>query len=109
MSPREVIENYEGGINAFLDPSKRIKGISTGFTKLDEMTGGLHRGELFILAARPSMGKTALALNIASHVATETRTRRSRSSRSKCRTSRCSPVCCAPRRASTASDSAPAI
>ena len=46
MSPREVIENYEGGINAFLDPSKRIKGISTGFTKLDEMTGGLHAGEL---------------------------------------------------------------
>jgi replicative DNA helicase len=69
MSPREVIENYEGGINAFLDPSKRIKGISTGFTKLDEMTGGLHKGDLAILAARPSMGKTALALNIASHVA----------------------------------------
>ena len=38
--------------------------------KLDEMTGGLHAGELFILAARPSMGKTALALNIAQHVAT---------------------------------------
>ena len=69
MSPRDVIENYEGGINAFLDPSKRIKGISTGFTKLDEMTGGLHKGELIILAARPSMGKTALALNIAEHVA----------------------------------------
>ena len=62
-------ENYEGGINAFLDPSKRIKGISTGFTKFDEMTGGLHGGDLFILAARPSMGKTALALNIAQHVA----------------------------------------
>ncbi|MEP6715258.1 MAG: replicative DNA helicase [Terriglobia bacterium] len=70
MTPREVIQNYEGGINAFLDPSKRIKGISTGFTKLDEMTGGLHAGELIILAARPSMGKTALALNIAWHVAT---------------------------------------
>jgi replicative DNA helicase len=68
-TPREIIDNYQGGINAFLDPSKRIKGISTGFTKLDEMTGGLHRGELIILAARPSMGKTALALNIASHVA----------------------------------------
>ena len=69
-SPAQVIEEYQGGLNAFLDPSKRIKGISTGFTKLDEMTGGLHAGELIILAARPSMGKTALALNIAQHVAT---------------------------------------
>src|SRR5581483_10726022 len=43
----------------------------TGFTKLDEMTGGLHKGELIILAARPSMGKTAFAMNIASHVATK--------------------------------------
>src|SRR6202040_818165 len=41
----------------------------TGFSKLDEMTGGMHAGELLILAARPSMGKTALALNIAQHVA----------------------------------------
>lgn len=69
LSPQEVIQNYQGGINAFLDPSKRIKGISTGFSKLDEMTGGLHAGELIIIAARPSMGKTALALNIAHHVA----------------------------------------
>jgi replicative DNA helicase len=70
-SPAQVIEDYQGGLNAFLDPSKRIKGISTGYTKLDEMTGGLHAGELVILAARPSMGKTALALNIAQHVATK--------------------------------------
>jgi replicative DNA helicase len=69
-TPLEVIQNYQGGLNAFLDPSKRIKGISTGFTKLDEMTGGFHSGELIILAARPSMGKTAFALNIAWHVAT---------------------------------------
>ena len=68
-TPLEVIQNYEGGLNAFLDPSRRVKGISTGFTKLDEMTGGLHAGELLILAARPSMGKTALALNICWHVA----------------------------------------
>ena len=69
MTPQEVIEAYEGGINAFLDPSKRIRGTSTGFVKFDEMTGGLHSGELFILAARPSMGKTALALNMAWYVA----------------------------------------
>ena len=70
-SPRQIIEEFQGGITAFLDPSKRIKGIATGFMKFDEMTGGLHEGELFILAARPSMGKTALALNIAQHVATD--------------------------------------
>jgi replicative DNA helicase len=69
LNPSQILEDYEGGINAFLDPSKRIKGISTGFAKLDEMTGGLHGGDLFIIAARPSMGKTAFALNIAQHVA----------------------------------------
>ena len=69
-SPAQIISEYEGGINAFLDTSKRIKGISTGFLKFDEMTGGLREGELIILAARPAMGKTALALNIAQHVAT---------------------------------------
>jgi len=71
VSPRQVIDDYQGGLNAFLDPSKRVKGISTGFTRFDEKTSGLHAGDLFILAARPSMGKTALALNIAHHVATK--------------------------------------
>jgi replicative DNA helicase len=69
-TPAQIVSEFEGGLNAFLDPSRRIKGIGTGFTKFDDMTGGLHAGELFILAARPSMGKTALALNIAQHVAT---------------------------------------
>src|SRR5580658_192139 len=63
ISPSDVLKTFPGGINAFLDPTQRIKGISTGFTKFDEMTGGLHGGELIILAARPSMGKTALALD----------------------------------------------
>jgi replicative DNA helicase len=69
VNPQQILERYEGGISAFLDPSKRIKGISSGFTKFDEMTGGLHAGDLFILAGRPSMGKTAFALNVAQHVA----------------------------------------
>ena len=69
LDPGQILQGYEGGISAFLDPSKRIKGISTGFAKFDEMTGGLHGGDLCIIAARPSMGKTALALNIAQHVA----------------------------------------
>ena len=46
-------------------------GIETGFKDLDSLTGGLHNSELVILAARPSMGKTALALNIAEYVSIE--------------------------------------
>ena len=70
VSTEQIVRDFEGGLNVFLDPSKRIKGISTGLRKFDEMTAGLHEGELIILAARPSMGKTALALNVAQHVAT---------------------------------------
>jgi len=70
VNTEQILAGFEGGINVFLDPSKRIRGISTGFNKFDEMTAGMHEGELIILAARPSMGKTALALNIAHHVAT---------------------------------------
>jgi len=69
LNAGQILEDYEGGLSAFLDPSKRIKGISTGFAKLDELTGGLHGGDLVIVAGRPSMGKTALALNVAQHVA----------------------------------------
>ncbi|MBA3386595.1 MAG: replicative DNA helicase [Chthoniobacterales bacterium] len=46
-----------------------ITGISTGFTELDRMTNGMHEAEMIVIAARPSMGKTALAMNIAEHVA----------------------------------------
>jgi replicative DNA helicase len=46
-----------------------LSGLSTGFKKLDEMTSGLHGSEMFVVAARPSMGKTAFAMNIAEHVA----------------------------------------
>jgi replicative DNA helicase len=50
-----------------------ITGISTGFTELDRMTNGLHAAEMIVIAARPSMGKTALAMNIAEHVAISSR------------------------------------
>ena len=46
-----------------------VTGVRTGYYQLDRLTAGLQRGDLLILAARPSMGKTALALNIAEHVA----------------------------------------
>lgn len=47
-----------------------VTGLSTGFVGLDKITTGLHEGNLIILAARPAMGKTALALNVAKYVAT---------------------------------------
>ena len=68
-SPRDVLEGVSGGVQAFLDPSKRLKGRPSPFLRLEEMTTGMHGGELLILAARPAMGKTAMALNIAHHVA----------------------------------------
>ncbi|MFN3695832.1 MAG: replicative DNA helicase [Pseudobdellovibrio sp.] len=46
-----------------------VTGVPSGFTDLDKMTAGLHGGELIIIAARPSMGKTAFSLNVASHMA----------------------------------------
>jgi replicative DNA helicase len=46
-----------------------ITGVPTGFFDLDRMTSGMQAGDLLVLAARPSMGKTALAINIAEHVA----------------------------------------
>ena len=46
-----------------------LTGIDTGFTKLNDMTTGLHAGELIIIAARPSVGKTAFALNLAENAA----------------------------------------
>ena len=49
--------------------AEEVTGVRTGFYDLDRMTAGLQRGDLLILAARPSMGKTAFALNIAEHVA----------------------------------------
>ena len=49
-----------------------ITGVPTGFTDLDEMTSGLQASDLVIIAARPSMGKTSLVLNMAQHVGTKT-------------------------------------
>ncbi len=48
---------------------KQLTGLPTGFAELDDLTAGFQRGEMIVIAARPSMGKTALALNIAEHMA----------------------------------------
>jgi replicative DNA helicase len=50
------------------DDGRMITGIETGFFELDEMTSGMQPGDMVIIAARPSMGKTAIALNIAEHI-----------------------------------------
>lgn len=52
-------------VTKFLNNEGGLSGITTGFTDLDRMTFGLHAGEMIVLAARPSMGKTSLALNMA--------------------------------------------
>ncbi len=58
-------------IDMLMNRSGELTGLSSGYRKLDEMTGGLQPGDLFILAARPSMGKTALALNMARNAAVD--------------------------------------
>jgi len=63
-----VRENYER-LERIFSEGRRITGLGTGYTDLDNQTAGLQPSELIILAARPSMGKTALALNIAENVA----------------------------------------
>ena len=70
-SPKETISKFEGGVEAFLDPNRRPKGLTTPFYRFDELTNGLRGGQLIILAGRPAMGKTAMALNIASFVASK--------------------------------------
>ena len=68
---KDVITDAFRDIESRLASGTSFTGISTGFTDFDRISGGLQPGSLYILAARPSMGKTALALNIAAHVALE--------------------------------------
>jgi len=63
-----VRENFDRLERIFTE-GKRITGLSTGYQQLDNLTSGLQPSELIILAARPSLGKTSLALNIAENVA----------------------------------------
>ena len=65
----EVLSDTINHIQAVLESRQSITGVATGFVDLDKLTAGLHPSDFIILAARPSMGKTALALNIAQNVA----------------------------------------
>ncbi len=68
---RDIVKSSFGTIDVLFDRGQRVTGVETGFVELDNMTAGLQPGELIIVAARPSLGKTALALNIAAYAAIE--------------------------------------
>jgi replicative DNA helicase len=71
MSVKEIVQESFGSIDALLQRGQRITGLATHYVDLDEMTSGLQRSDLVIIAARPSMGKTAFAMNIAENAAIE--------------------------------------
>ncbi len=64
-----IMQDSFGSLDALYERGQRITGLETHYPKLDELTSGLQKSELIIIAARPSMGKTAFALNIAQKVA----------------------------------------
>ncbi|HLH52929.1 MAG TPA: replicative DNA helicase [Verrucomicrobiae bacterium] len=66
---KELVKKAISTIEDFHQRQGMLTGIPTGFSDLDKMTSGLHGGEMVVIAARPSMGKTSLAMNIAEHVA----------------------------------------
>jgi replicative DNA helicase len=68
---KELVKKAINTIEDFHQRQGMLTGIGTGFTDLDKMTSGLHGGEMVVVAARPSMGKTSLAMNIAEHVSIE--------------------------------------
>ncbi|MBU4556874.1 MAG: replicative DNA helicase, partial [Actinobacteria bacterium] len=65
----ELLEESFKQLEELFERQEKITGVPTGFKDLDELLAGLHRSDLIILAARPAVGKTALALNIAVNAA----------------------------------------
>jgi replicative DNA helicase len=72
----DILQDYLNQLPSSADDDSNRHGIPTGFIDLDKITGGFQRSDLIILAARPSMGKTSLALNIAENVAIPSAIRR---------------------------------
>lgn len=68
---KDIIKSSFKTIERLYEKRQLITGVPTGFAKLDELTSGLQASDLIIVAGRPSMGKTAFALNIAQHAAIE--------------------------------------
>jgi replicative DNA helicase len=69
MGVQEIVRESFGSVDALLQRGQRITGLATHYSDLDEITSGLQRSDLVIIAARPSMGKTAFAMNIAENAA----------------------------------------
>src|SRR5437588_4200460 len=69
LSMKEQVISTLESIEKLFENKGAITGVSTGFRDLDKLTSGSHGSEMIVIAARPSMGKTALAMNIAEHVA----------------------------------------
>ena len=69
---REVLRNAQANLEQLAQNKRTVTGLETGFYDLDRHTAGLHGGEMIILAARPGMGKTSFALNIATNAAMTT-------------------------------------
>jgi replicative DNA helicase len=72
VSLRDLAQSSLDTIEQLHARKELVTGVPTGFTDLDELTSGLQPSDLVIVAARPSMGKTSLVLNIAQHVGTKT-------------------------------------
>ena len=68
---RDLVKENFPKVELLFEHKRLVTGVPTGFIDLDEMTRGLQAGDLVIIAARPSMGKTSLVLNIAQHVAVQ--------------------------------------
>ncbi len=66
---KDLVRDNYARLERIFSEGRRVTGLATGYTQLDNQTAGLQPSELIILAARPSMGKTSLALNIAENVA----------------------------------------
>jgi replicative DNA helicase len=71
MGIQDIVKESFGSVDALLQRGQRITGLATHYTDLDEMTSGFQRSDLIIIAARPSMGKTAFAMNIAENASIE--------------------------------------
>ena len=71
VTTKDLVKKAISTIEEFHKRQGMLNGLATGFNDLDKMTSGMHPGEMIVVAARPSMGKTSLAMNIAEHVALE--------------------------------------